>query len=85
MSLFDRQFNNLRQPPHREPESGEAQTPMVYIHQDPTYEFKLVMRDLREEPAPGAETLNAFGEDGWIIAGMFTYEHKLHLYMQRRK
>ena len=85
MSLFDRQFNNFRQPPERDAETDDAQMPMVYVHQDPAYEFKLIVRDLREEPAPGAEALNPFGADGWIIAGMFTHDEKLYLYMQRRK
>ena len=59
--------------------------PMVYIHQETTWEYHYLVIDLRQEDPPDEELLNGLAIEGWEMAGLFVYEHRLHIYFKRLK
>jgi len=58
------------------------QTPIVYVKEPIIWEYKRVVRDLTKY-GPTEDELNKLGQDGWELAGMFTYESQVHLYFKR--
>jgi len=62
---------------------GQMPTPIVYVEDDVKFEYKRLQRDLDQEAPPEAEELNTLGADGWGIAGVFTYDSTLTIYLRR--
>lgn len=66
-------------------EVAQPPMPMVYVRDDVKYEYKQLTRDLKKESAPDEDELNALGEDGWQMAGVYLHEHSLTMIFQRQK
>ena len=47
------------------PESKSVQPPMVYIREDPVWEYKHIIRKLDEEKVSSEKELNSLGAEGW--------------------
>ena len=46
-------------------ESGSIQPPMIYIKEEPVWEYKQLVRNLAKDQPPSEAELNALGKDGW--------------------
>jgi hypothetical protein len=64
------------------PPSVRVQAPVVYV--EPTWEYKLLVRDLAKETAPDEAELNALGAKGWELAGVFVHDSEAHFYFKRQ-
>jgi hypothetical protein len=60
-------------------------TPMVYVREEPAWEYRRLVKNLSDEDAPSEAELNALGQDGWELAGLFTAAPMLYLYFKRPK
>ena len=58
-------------------------TPMVYVHERTEWEYRLVTRDLTN--MPNEDELNAFGKEGWELAGVLVQGGVSHFYFKRIK
>lgn len=68
-----------------ETEPEDTIPPMVYIHQEAIWEYQHLDIDLRQEDPPNEEMLNDLAIEGWEMAGLFVYDHRLHIYFKRLK
>ena len=72
--------------PHS-PESPSAPYPLpiptVSVRDDPRWEYRRILRNLRTEQAPSETELNALGADGWELSGLFSDSPYLYLYFKR--
>lgn len=59
------------------------QPPMVYVSEDPAWEYKHLVRDLAVENALGEDELNALGADGWEFVCAFACVASVHFYLKR--
>lgn len=66
-----------------QPEMKEVQPPMVYVREDPIWEYKHLTCKLNEEQTPTAAELNRLGAEGWELAGVFADSLSVHFYFKR--
>jgi hypothetical protein len=66
-----------------ETEREDTIPPMVYIHQATVWKYRYLHLDLRQEGPPDEEMLNGMAIEGWEMAGLFVYDHSLHIYFKR--
>jgi hypothetical protein len=64
-------------------QSGLVQSPIVYVDENPVWEYKQLVRNLAKEKAPSEDELNALGADGWELAGIFTDSPFVYFYFKR--
>ncbi len=64
-------------------QSGLVQSPIVYVEENPAWEYKQLVRNLAKEKAPSEDELNALGADGWELAGIFTDSPFVYFYFKR--
>ncbi len=69
-------------PEPQRPLGMPVQPPVVY--EEPTWEYKHLVRDLAKEAAPEEAELNALGADGWELAGAFARGAEAHFYFKRQ-
>jgi hypothetical protein len=50
-----------------QPESKRVQPPMVYIREDPVWEYKPIIPKLDEEKVPSEKELNSLDAEGWEL------------------
>ena len=66
------------------PQQGEnLQSPIVYVQENTTWGYRSLVRNLSKEKAPGEEELNAFGSEGWELAGVFADLPFVYFYFKR--
>jgi hypothetical protein len=71
--------------PHAIPGVGAFPPPMVYVRDEARWEYRLLTRNLAKADPPSEAELNALGDDGWELAGLFTDSPFLYLYFKRMK
>jgi hypothetical protein len=64
-------------------QSGLVPSPIVYVEENPAWEYKQLVRNLAKEKAPTEDELNALGADGWELAGIFTDSPFVYFYFKR--
>jgi hypothetical protein len=64
-------------------QSGMVPSPIVYVDENPVWEYKQLVRNLAKEKAPSEDELNALGADGWELAGIFTDSPFVYFYFKR--
>ena len=64
-------------------ESGSIQPPMIYIKEEPVWEYKQLVRNLAKDQPPGEADLNALGKNGWKLAGVFSDSPFVYFYFKR--
>jgi hypothetical protein len=70
--------------PLPDPDEGlPIHTPLVYVTENPAWEYKVLTRSLDELP-DGIE-LSALGKDGWELAGVVTFADQVFFYFKRLK
>lgn len=57
--------------------------PMVPLRDEPRWEHKRLVRNLRKEEAPTEAELDELGADGWELVGLFSDSPFLYLYFKR--
>lgn len=75
-------MNELMDTPRGLPTVG-VQPPMVYVTEEPAWEYQHLVRNLETENAPDVEELNALGAHGWELVGVFTTPPSVHFYFKR--
>ena len=70
--------------PDQQPEEKPS-TPIVYLNENPAWEYKLFIRDLELDNAPGEEEINPLGAEGWELVGIFVHANMLYCYLKRMK
>jgi hypothetical protein len=71
--------------PPLESEIEGVQPPMVYIHEDLTWEYKRIRRDLDEQQILDEEELNALGAEGWELVTSVRVGSTVSFYFRRPK
>lgn len=56
-------------------------TPLVYVHENPPWVYKVLPRDLDE--LPDSIELNALGADGWELTGVVNTGPQVIFYFKR--
>jgi hypothetical protein len=57
--------------------------PMVSVRDEPRWEYRRILRNLRTEEAPSESELNALGADGWELSGLFSDSPFLYVFFKR--
>jgi hypothetical protein len=76
----------MSSPPYRStppPGPSRLPIPMVTVRDEPKWEYRRILRNLRHEEAPTEDELNAMGADGWELTGIFSDSPFLYLYFKR--
>jgi hypothetical protein len=66
--------------PHDDPDDL-IRPPMVYVNENPPWEYKVLNRDLDE--LPGAIELNGYGIDGWELTAVISTADQVLFYFKR--
>lgn len=65
-----------------QPRRSPAQSQMVYVYEQPKWEYKTLLK--RSDDAPLTEQdLNSIGTDGWELVGVGSLSHQLQLFFKR--
>jgi hypothetical protein len=73
----------ITQPFLPEPVQSPLRVPTVSVHDDPRWEHRRIVRNLRKEDPPTESELDALGADGWELTGLFSDAPFLYLYLKR--
>lgn len=65
------------------PKPNPVQPPMIYVSEEPEWEYKRLVRNLAKEDPPTAEEFNALGKDGWELTAAFTDSPFAYFYFKR--
>ena len=57
--------------------------PMVSMRDEPRWEYRRIVRNLRTEDPPTEQELDVLGADGWEMTGLFSDSPFLYLYLTR--
>ena len=69
--------SNVPLPPSEEP----FPTPLVYVTENPTWEYKVLAREL--DDLPEQDELNRLGKDGWELSGTVATPSGVIFYFKR--
>ena len=69
----------------RQPDPGPGNPPLVYVADEPAWEYTRVVRHMGETGAPTGEELTELGEQGWELAGILSQAQFVYFYFKRRK
>jgi len=67
------------------PPPANLPIPMVTVRDEPRWEYRRILRNLRHEEAPDEAELDKLGADGWELTGIFSDSPFLYLYFKRAK
>ena len=70
-------------PPEPEPRPAPFPLPMVTVRDEPRWEYRRIVRNLRTEDPPTEKELDALGAEGWELTGLFSDSPFLYLYLKR--
>ena len=59
--------------------------PLVYVTEEPVWEYKRLVVNLADQAAPGDEELNRLGAERWELCGVFVHQTSLYCYFKRPK
>jgi hypothetical protein len=63
------------------PSEEPFSTPLVYITENPTWEYKVWARSLDDLPEP--DELNGLGKDGWELSTTVSTSDQVYFYFKR--
>ena len=69
--------SNVPLPPSEDP----FPTPLVYITENPAWEYKILARSL--DDLPEQDELNRLGKDGWELSGTVSTPSQVIFYFKR--
>ncbi|MCI0504771.1 MAG: hypothetical protein L0Z73_01535 [Gammaproteobacteria bacterium] len=61
------------------------QQPMVYVDEPLLWEYKHLVKAVRDQSLPAEEELNSLGAQGWELAAAFIVLNEAHFYFMRVK
>lgn len=64
-------------------EGSPIQPPMIYVSEEPRWEYKQLVRNLEKEQPPTEAELNALGKEGWELAGVLNHSPLVYFYFKR--
>jgi hypothetical protein len=59
--------------------------PLVYVYDEPSWEYKHQSVKVGVDEPPGEAELNRLGSQGWELVGVLTLSEVAHFYFKRRK
>jgi len=59
-----------RHPPPQMPPQPRIQPPTVYVYERQLWEYRVVTKNVADEPPLSEGDLNALGQDGWELVGV---------------
>lgn len=65
------------------PQDLGLRPPMIYVSEEPVWEYRHVVRNLAVEEAPGEDELNALGAEGWELVCTVAHGSSVHFYLKR--
>jgi hypothetical protein len=60
-----------------------VQSPMIYISERPSWEYKRLVRDLTKGQPPSVKQLTALGRQGWELVAAVSRETQVYFYFKR--
>jgi hypothetical protein len=69
--------------PSTRAQPGPLSLPMVRVRDEPRWEYRRLVRNLRTETAPDEAELNTLGANGWEMTGVFSDSPFLYVYLKR--
>jgi hypothetical protein len=76
-------FPQPPQPQHAE--QRQVQPPMVYVYENPTWDYKVVVRDAAEHSLLSEQELNDLGSTGWELVGVVALTSKVQYCFKRAR
>jgi hypothetical protein len=65
-----------------QPRTPQTQTPMVYVYEQPKWEYRTVLKGPDQAEVSDAD-LSALGADGWELVGIGSLSGTLQLFFKR--
>jgi hypothetical protein len=85
-SISGRRIKMKNVPSPRVESPGEGvQPPLVYVYDEPSWEYKHRVVRIGTDELLGEEELNVLGSEGWELVGVVTASSDAHFYFKRRK
>jgi hypothetical protein len=69
-------------PPTPEPQRPQ-QPPTVFVYEKRGWEYKVVSRNIADDPQLGEDELNALGKDGWELIGVVPFQSRVQFFLKR--
>jgi hypothetical protein len=66
-------------------EGEVAKPPLVYVYEDPSWEYKHRAVKLGMDDLPDERELNELGGEGWELVGVLSLSDVAHFYFKRRR
>ena len=67
------------------PQRPRVQPPTVFVYEKQGWEYKIVSRNIADDPMPTETELNALGKDGWELAGIIPVSGAVQFYLKRAR
>jgi hypothetical protein len=72
-------------PQPQSPQQPRVQPPTVYVYERQKWEYRVVMKNVADEPTLSEGDLNALGKDGWELVGIVPLPTKVQFFFKRVK
>jgi hypothetical protein len=75
-----------RPPPHvppPEPQRPHAQPSTVFVYEKQGWEYRVVSRNIADDPRLPEDELNALGKEGWELVGVVASSGTVQFYLKR--
>jgi hypothetical protein len=76
-------MNRMILPPYEPKHSQPVRAPMIYVKQAPGWEYKPIVRNLKDEGSLDEAALNKLGEEGWEMTGIAQQPPLAFFYFKR--
>jgi hypothetical protein len=67
-----------------QPRRSPAESPMVYVYEQPKWEYKIVLKSAEDTPLT-EQDLNSMGADGWELVGVVRLSRTVQLFFKRSR
>jgi hypothetical protein len=74
----------IAQPPQPQlPQGTQVHSPMVYVYEKQTWQYKVIAKNTTAEELLSEEELNALGVSGWELAAVVTLRRTVLFYFKQ--
>jgi hypothetical protein len=72
-------------PQPQSPQHTTVQPPTVYVYERQQWEYRVVTKNVVDQPTPSEADLNALGRDGWELVGVVQLPATIQFFFKRVK
>ncbi len=72
-------------PQPQSPQQPRVQPPTVYVYERQKWEYRVVMKNVADEPTLSEGDLNTLGKDGWELVGVVPLPTTVQFFFKRVK